>query len=253
MNKLAAVSPYTWSKLNTAIKQEKDLNELMIHLGQHFKIDPSDSKILLNMKKKQFPKTNLVIINEKDKAVSPIYYPSLNTIYSYKEPWSFMHEYGHAYERADIFDKIRRFLPLKHKLTKDQQKLLNEYVEKAYKSGDINSQKVGEFLDKILKDITTRKESDGWRLTEELRSNARAYRDTETVIGRDAAEKILQPLTVTDISYAGHFYPDEFSRLLNTKKEPIFHMPKLNILQRIDNKLGKVREGLLEDYERFRT
>jgi hypothetical protein len=247
INKLAALTTYTWNKLNTAIRRNRDLNDIMVELGDHFRVDQEDASRLLDLKKKQMPDTGLTFIDKYDKGKYPMYNPETNEIFTYNEPWSFLHEYGHAYERADKWDKVRRLLPLKHRLTKEQEKLLNDYIREGYMEGNPSSRRVGEFLDRVIKDSQNRKEGDVWRLTEELRANARAYKDTKLVTGKNNANKVLQPLSVSDMSYIGAFYPDEFSKLMNVEKPPVAeHVKNSDVINALRRKLDKARYGLPE-------
>ena len=196
------------------------------------------------------------MISEADNRFKPTYYPNTNTLLSYKEPWSFMHEYNHAYERADTLDKLKRMLPIKHKLGTSQKKLLDSYINDAYLQGNEKSHEIGGYLKNVIGDTAKKRESDVWRLTEELRANARAYHETHKITGKENAEKILQPLSVSDVSYVGHFYPEELNRLLGEKttitKQVASKLSNLNLLNTIKNKMSKIREGMPLEGEHFR-
>lgn len=253
MNKLAALTPQAWNSLSKAIQHKRDLNRVMIELGEHFKVPADEAHFLLDYKRKQFPKTKLRIIDKNDVTKSPAYYPSINTVQTYDEPWSFLHEYGHAYEKADLGTKIKRLLPIKHKLNRKQQELLNNYIEEAYMTGNKESRRTGEFLKNVINDSQNQKEKDVWRLTEELRANARAFNDAK-ITGKNTAEKIQQPLAVSDIAYMGEYYPDELSKLLGMDKKPIAEKVRdINILKGIQDTLQKVRTGVLKEEEKIRT
>jgi hypothetical protein len=254
MKKLAGLTSYTWKRMNDAIKREKDLNRTMIELGRHFAVDPDDTDKLLKLKRDQHPRTKVLFIDESDSRFYPAYIPQTDTVITYREPWSFLHEYGHAYERADLGDKIRRLLPIKHKLPKREQYILDSYIQEGYLSGDIESQRVGEFLDRIIKDTKTRKEGDVWRLTEEMRANARAYNDAKTMLGKDTADKVMQPLSISDVTYAGEFYPEEMNKLLNrSTKNTIESARSIGIFNMLKHKIKKVNEGMPEEWEKLRT
>lgn len=256
MQKLATITTQTWNKLDRALRENRDLNNLMIDLGKQYKIQDKDAKFLLDVKRKQFPHTHLVTVKDTNSRLKPTYYPSTNTIVSYKEPWSFMHEYNHAYEKADIWDKIRRALPIKHKLGKSQKELLDSYISDAYLKGNNKSHEIGGYLKNVIEDTAKKKESDMWRLTEELRANARAYQETHKITGKENAEKILQPLSVSDVSYVGHFYPEELNRLLGKpptlSQKVTSKVNNLNLVNAVKNRVSKIREGMPLEGEQFR-
>jgi hypothetical protein len=245
MNKLAALSPTTFNSIRKALVGQADLNRTMIELGEHFKIDPRDAQRLLRTKMIQHPKTKLMFIDKTNEVLRPGYFSDIDTVVTYPEPWSFMHEYGHAHEKADIFDKLRRILPIKTIITPKQQELLDSYVSEAYMNGTNTSQNVGKFISKAVEDSKGKLERDTWRMNEELRANARAFKDTKALTGDVNAEKIMQPLSGSDISYVGAYYPDELAKLIESNNSTLAgRIVNTGIFKVVKDMISKVNNGL---------
>ena len=265
VHKLATVHPYTFNRLTDAVSHSKHMGQLMTDLGEHFKVPTEHTNKMLSEKRQRNPDVTIV----QTAGANSRYMPDWKTIYTNGEPWSFLHEYGHA-ERDNMVRTLQKLLfRNRPALNNDEDELLTKYVVDAYMTGEhgsspnVVSVKAGDYLLDVLTDLRERKTKDAWRLSEELLNNAKAYNFATIKGSPSTAYNIHQPLSVSDITYAGSFYPDKFHALMQTPQHSEWHPANLlrqrpefmrgGILDHIEDKLDKLKLGMPHEWEKFRT
>jgi len=175
-----------------------------LSIAKHFKVPVDESETLFTKKLREaslnrhkFP-LEVNILTRKN-PLEPQYFPGANIIDTYKEPWSFMHEFAHADMNRDYMHKLKSILPLKTRLSAEESKLLNNYVQSFYASGDsMGSTILGNRLLIMLDESKKFKQKDTLNFINEIKASARAISDTERLHSRNMAEKVFQPSAALD-------------------------------------------------------